>query len=458
MFALALVILLASAGVYFTAREALLEQFDLTLRAKANAISSDTEKHGNRLEVELTEQFMREFNHGIPIDFFQVWDATGATVRRSQTLGQTNLAVRFGTFRRPTYWNLTLPSGLQGRAVGYSFSPGSESREDTAGGALVVFASERRELDESLRVLAVVLAGCVALFMLATAIIVPPVLRRELTPLKKLSEQVAHIHAGSLSYRFSVATVPGEIKPISERLNHLMSRLEESFERERRFSADLAHELRTPIAELRNLAEVALKWPESRPAETDEDVLDIAVQMEGVVTRLLDLLRGETHQMIYKPEPVSLARLMEQSWPPFLLKAQAKGLVVTENIPDDAKIHSDPILLRSVVANLLDNAVEYTPAGGSIRVDSGACGGCFTLRIVNSVETLTAGDLSKLFDRFWRKDQARSDARHSGLGLSLARALAEVLGMELKASMDGPAHLALTLQGTSTPLDKSAIS
>lgn len=457
MLALALVGVLASAGVYFSMREALVEQFDLTLRAKASAISSNTQQRGSGFEVASKEQFTHKSDEGVPVDFFQVWDATGVTVKRSKSLGEANLAVRPGLARRPRYWNLVLPTGASGRAVGYHFLPGASGAAKAPGvEATVVFASDREELDESLQWLAAVLAGFVALSMLATVILVPRVLRQGLTPLNQLSEQVTRIHARALSHRFPVETVPGEIRPISERLNHLMSRLEESFERERRFSADLAHELRTPIAELRNLAEVALKWPDSRSAAADEDILDIAVQMEGLVTRLLDLLRSESRQMACQAEPVSLARLMERVWQPCRAAAQSKKLAVTQNIPGDAEIHSDPALLRSILTNLLDNAVEYTPAGGFIQIDVRVGGGLFTLRIANTVENLTQGDVLKLFDRFWRKDKARSDAGHSGLGLSLARAFAEILRMELTASMDGPAQLVLTLQGPSVPASETA--
>jgi signal transduction histidine kinase len=83
-----------------------------------------------------------------------------------------------------------------------------------------------------------------------------------LSPLNQLANQAASITADSLATRFPTEIWPGELTPISSRLNDLLERLEQSFERERRFSADLAHELRTPIAELRSLAELALKWPE----------------------------------------------------------------------------------------------------------------------------------------------------------------------------------------------------
>jgi len=119
--------------------------------------------------------------------------------------------------------------------------------------------SARDELTEALTALAFALLGCGAGLLALTVLVVPRLLRRELVPLDALAEQASHINADSLAMRFPISPLPGELIPISTRLNDLLARLELSFERERRFSADLAHELRTPIAELRTLAEVALK-------------------------------------------------------------------------------------------------------------------------------------------------------------------------------------------------------
>lgn len=438
------------AGIYFSTRAALLEQLDNTLRAKASSVVSGIEQHGNRIEVELAEPLLREFDDGVPVDFFQLRRADGATVRRSTSLAAGNLPARFADSRQPKFWNLTLPSGHPGRAVGYGFaSPVSDESETPAAPAelAIVFASDLEELNETLSALALVLLGCAALMLAATVVIVPRVLRQELAPLDQLAEQAARIDANSLSLRFPTAAMPAELAPISERLNHLLARLEESFERERRFSADLAHELRTPIAELRSLAEVALKWPDSRPAETDTDALAIALQMEGIVARLLELLRSERGQVIPQRETILLGQLVESVWRPFEEKIAQKRLAVTRDIPPKLEIQSDPVFLRSILANLVDNAVEYTPSGGAISVAAQASGGRFIIRILNDAEHVRSEDLPNFFDRFWRKDAARSDAKHCGLGLPLARAFAEMLGMELAASMDADARVVLAMQG-----------
>ena len=172
--------------------------------------------------------------------------------------------------------------------------------------AILVVASDRDDLDEALAALALALLGCGAALLAVTIVIVPRLLRRELAPLNELAERAAHVNADSLATRFPSDGLPGELAPISGRLNDLLARLEQAFERERQFGADLAHELRTPIAELRSLAEVALKWPDAREATTDRETLAIALQMEGIVTRLLALLGANVDN---SPSPPSASRL-----------------------------------------------------------------------------------------------------------------------------------------------------
>ncbi len=436
-------------AVYLCTRAALVDEFDRTLRAKANAITSATEQHGTRIKVELAERFLLEYHEGIAVNFFQVRRADGTTVRRSESLGRADLPVRPGTSSRPRFWDLKLPTGYRGRAVGFTFRPqlSRQSASVQPAELTLVVAGALGELDETLAALAVVLLGCGLLLLAATGLIVPRVLRRELAPLNQLAEQAGRIHADSLSTRFPTNALPGELAPISSRLNDLLSRLEESFERERRFSANLAHELRTPIAELRSLADLALKWPESRPAEIDQDTFAIAVQMEGIVTRLLALLRSERGQLVPERQSVLLASAVADTWHPFAERAAQKALPVTQNVSPKAAIESDPVLLRSILTNLFDNAVEYTGRSGTITIEGGVNGDRFTLRVANSVDRIDASDLSRFFERFWRKDTARSASQHSGLGLSLARAFAQALGCELTAALEGQSRLLLTLSG-----------
>ena len=319
---------------------------------------------------------------------------------------------------------------------------------------VLVVASDTDELEETLGALAFALFGCGAALLAVTFVIVPRLLRRELAPLNELAERAARVNAESLATRFPTNGPPGELVPIAQRLNDLLARLQQSFERERQFSADLAHELRTPIAELRSLAEVALKWPDAREATTDRETLAIALQMEGIVTRLLALLRCERGQLPVAAERVALAPLIQSVWQSFAERAVAKELIVTVNATDGTEVQTDPVLLRSILTNLMDNAVEYTPRGGTITAEGAVKDGRFLLRVMNTTDSLTAEDVTHFFERFWRKESARSDSKHAGLGLSLAKAFCECLGLQLGAQFLDHSTLSIMVTGPTTIAEK----
>ena len=433
-------------GVYLCARTALLAQFDAALCAKAQAITTLTERKGSSLEIDFSDEHMPGFEAGGG-DFFELWQADGKPVERSRSLRSAHLPLRHGSLEAPLAWNLTLSNGQPGRAVGLEFRPqnADDQARDAAPAAILVVASLRRDLDRTLATLQLVLVGSGVLLLVATALVVPRVLRRELTPLQQLAGQAARIDAASLSARFPTNGLPAELAPICARLNELLARLEDSFERERRFSSDVAHEFRTPVAELRSLAELAIKLPDTRGADADHEVLAVALHLESMLTQLLALARGERAELLVKHERVVFAPLVQSVCELFQAKATARQLALNCRVPAAAAADTDPALLRSILTNLVDNAVEYAPPDGTVDVEVSTDDGGVKLCVINTVEKLNESDLPHLFERFWRKDAARSTDGHAGLGLSLARVFAQALGCELTAGFAGPARLVLTL-------------
>jgi len=440
----------ALAALYFAARDEIIEQFDDALRAKAAAISSLTFQEETGLRVDASDQLFRSFGREHPRDFFEIRADNGHALARSPSLADADLPLPNKSLDRPRFWNLDLPDGRPGRAMALKFTPMQEEGEPRANAARpqldLVVASDSEPLVEALTELLIIGAACGALGVGATAWLVSRVLRRGLQPLARLGEQTARINADSLTTRFPTGDLPAELQPIVSRFNELLARLEISFERERRFSADLAHELRTPLAELRSLAECALKWPESRDRATDEEVLAAATQMQMMVTSLLALARGDQHQLVAGAVPVNLFELATEAWHPHAARAGQRELKVRWALAP-VTVAADPALLRSVMGNLFENAVDYTATGGEIEIRLEVIAGSARLRVANPVENLQAGDVAKMFDRFWRKEEARSGGKHFGLGLSLARMFAEAMGWTLTAELAARGRLEFTLAG-----------
>ena len=437
-------------ALYFTARRAAMEHFDDALRVKALAICTMTLPTPTGVNVLFSDRFMRGFDTKTPHDFFEIRD-NGRQIARSGSLTHDALPQKFGSLTEPLRWDLPLPTGEPGRAIGFTFRPRDPAAERVKQRELqIVVAVERAPLDATLRNLRWLVVGCAVALAGATLWFVPRALRRGLQPLHRLGEHAARIDARSLATRFPADGSPAELQPITGRLNDLLARLEASFERERRFSADVAHELRTPLAELRSMAECAIKWPDMRDASTDRETLAIARKMEQMVAHMLALARGERGQLAVHPEPVALDEVVHRVWRGCARRAATRDVRVQVTI-GVAKTNADPTLLGSIVSNLCDNAVDYTPPGGEIEVGVAPLDGRVVLRITNTTSDLEPADVSRLFDRFWRKEKARSGGTHLGLGLPIARTFAEAMGWTLTATSDAPQRLTFTLASPPIP-------
>lgn len=466
-------------GVYWAARESAIDQFDQSLRSKALAISTLTQRTPEGVELGFSDRFLRGFDDDRKRDFFELRDSDGTVLEQSDSLrrrhslmgpiGRIEVRIPFtrkiltlregetpkpGKVNDPEFWNLRLPNGDPGRAIAFRFVPrrSGSNVPDADDEVHLVVASEREELDEHLWELLGISAGAGLLLAVGTLLVVPPFLRRGLRPLDELGNQVNRIDADSLSLRVSSDSLPTELQPIARRIDDLIGRLEQSFERERRFSADLAHELRTPIAELRTLAECALRWPDTRDPMMDRDVLAAATQLETLVSHILALARGEQHRIAARLEEVNLEPLMASAWRHFEPRAGARELKVHQ-VYSSVLAHADPALLRSVLNNLFANAVDHASAGGSVELSVAGEAGHAVIRVANTTTELEEGDLPRLFERFWRKEAARTGGEHLGLGLCIAQSFARAMGWSLTAQLlpGTPRRIEFTLRGPLAP-------
>jgi len=294
-------------------------------------------------------------------------------------------------------------------------------------------------------------AGMIRKRLLAAVVVVPLtallvirwIVRRGLVPLNRIARNTDELGAENLGYRYPVSGLPKELQPICARLNDLFDRLQAAFERERRFSANVAHELRTPITELRTLCEV---WLDCAPGEarrpdarqTVREALEIATEMERLITTLLALVRSESGQARVNLEESDLGELIREAWLPFEESARDKSLSCRFELPESSDVVTDKDLMTAILGNLFSNAVAYTPERGTIRCTVQSGDGGFRLELENSNNDLAAEDLKHLAEPFWRRDSARTDGRHSGLGLSLVSAYASLLRLGFEIDVPQP--------------------
>lgn len=471
----------ASAGIYYTVRHSELTKLDAqlnkvesvarmvvatsardiakTLRPGRADRPGGTGRGGaNNARLRRPEDRWPEFFSTSGTSFFQIWDGHGNVRHKSESLGEREFAPpEMRSPARPKFYSTTLGDGTEVRAKamelrpqppGRHRRPGNSPRRPNGAGVRVtaVVAIDSGGMRQTLASLLLGIAGVGVAAAAASVTLVHFAIKDGLRPLRQLGDRLAEIDAQSLDGRFSNNNLPIEISPIADRLNELMGRLERSFERERRFSADLAHELRTPVAELRTMAEVALRWPDEKGSDDAQAALDIAKQMGGIIESLLGLARHENGQAEIEPETVSLAEFTADCWAPFAERAAGRGLDIRLDLPEGGTIETDPEMLRLILNNLFSNACDYTPEGGRIEIvaASGEHDGAL-LQVANNAPELDEESVQHLFERFWRRDGARADNTHSGLGLSLARACARSIDLDLDAHMEGKEKLVFRL-------------
>jgi heavy metal sensor kinase len=256
--------------------------------------------------------------------------------------------------------------------------------------------------------------------------------RKSLAPVVAMSSQAGRISAKNLHERLPIQNAKDELGRLAASFNELLERVDQSFERQRRFMSDASHELRTPAAILRGESEVALSRTE-RPAEEYRESLTVlnaeAQRLTQIVEDLFTLTRADAGQYPLSPHEFYLDELVADCTHAARSLASAKQISLTCEVPEELLIRADEALLRRMILNLLDNAIKYTPAGGRVTVSCGRSGAEYALSVTDSGEGIPAELQQRVFERFFRVDKARTrseqDGGGAGLGLSIARWIAE---------------------------------
>ena len=293
--------------------------------------------------------------------------------------------------------------------------------------------------------LLVVFAGMIALILATLATLT----RWALRPMGDAAGQIADIRIGDLTRRIRVLAAPKEVQTVVDGVNGLLDRVHMAFERERAFSANVAHELRTPLAGLRSMMEVSLLSPREATdyRRTIEQCLETNGQTESIVSNLLSLARLENGHCPFSGERVVVDELLDEMKAPTHQLAATRGVQIHWNLSNHLVIFTDPRKLRSILENLLENAVEHCHGAGPVEISANRKSGDVAIRIANPSKHLSDDQLSRVFDRFWRGDSARCQTgQHSGLGLAICQELAKALGASLKATQPSPSLFVIELQ------------
>ena len=337
------------------------------------------------------------------------------------------------------------------RTAGRLFSLVTSSQEIGGERYAIQVAQDRTADEHFMRQFAVLLAAVLVLGVAASVIIARTVTRRGLRPLAEMTGAVQRVGPTQLHERVGAIGWPRELQPLAAAFDDMLGRLEQSFQRLSQFSADLAHELRTPILNIRGEAEVALT--RSRTADEYREVIESTIgecqHLKDIVDNLLFLARseaaeGHVHRTSFDGRQ-ALERIIAFHEP------MAEEQRVTIKCEGTAHFIADEMLFGRAVSNILENALHHTPAGGSIVITLAERGPHSDVSIKDTGSGIAPEHLPHVFDRFYRADSSRT-SEGSGLGLALVKSIMDLHGGSAQITSEPDRGTTATL---SFPKDES---
>ena len=254
---------------------------------------------------------------------------------------------------------------------------------------------------------------------------------RGIEPVKLMAAAVKGIRSHTLDERIRIEDPPSELAALSEAFNQTLDRLQDAFGRLSQFSSDIAHELRTPINNVRGELEVALI--RSRTTGQYQEAIGSALEECQRVSRLIDsllfLARAEHPETGVHREPLHLSSELDKLVLFYEAAAHDRGITLEAQVPEDLYAHLDRNLLQRALGNLMENAFRYTPPGGRVTLAAKGDRGRLLLTVTDTGPGIPQAHLERIFDRFYRVDTARTAAQGgTGLGLAIVKSIARLHG------------------------------
>jgi heavy metal sensor kinase len=416
---LTLIVCIFSAGILLFVKARLYAALDAQLRQEIATIGKIYREEPDEL---------RDLASHWGITLFQV-DEGGDIRHRTEAWEQEGLsrALQTGDSTSPLSW--TAPDGRHYRV--HSVSESSYR---------VAAAVDETSLRDTFWTLAVILAMGIP-FAVGLAIAGGYFLAgRVLSPVGAMAQKAREITAESLANRLPVDNAQDEFGQLATVFNDTLSRLQDAFERLRRFTADASHELRTPLTAMRSVGEVALQNKLDAVAYRDVigSMLEEVDRLTRLVESLLILTRADSGRVKLAPEALDLGGLAGHVIDQLRVLADEKHQELTLRVPIRVHATGDAALIRHALMNLIHNAIKYTPNGGSINIEVNAKGGRAFIDVRDTGPGIPAAHRDHIFDRFYRVDASRSREEGGvGLGLAIARWAVEANGGRIELASEG---------------------
>jgi two-component system heavy metal sensor histidine kinase CusS len=255
--------------------------------------------------------------------------------------------------------------------------------------------------------------------------------RAGLRPVRQIAQTAQRIRSSNLNQRIEISRLPAELSTLAANFNAMLERLQDSFDRLSRFSADIAHELRTPVNNVRIEIEVALGKSRSmlEYQETLGSCLEECLRLSRIIDSMLFIARSEDPRTQIQREAVDIGVELERVREFYEAPAGDAGVELRVSCPLGITAPVDRMLFQRAVGNLVANAVRYTPRGGHVDLNARRENGVLQVQVADTGTGIAAADLPRIFDRFYRADRARSTgAGNAGLGLAIVKSILSLHG------------------------------
>jgi heavy metal sensor kinase len=301
----------------------------------------------------------------------------------------------------------------------------------TKNGLRLTVAQDEETIWNSLHTLLLIVALALPSSLILAALGGYVMASRLLKPVASMANKAEKISAENLSERLPIKNPEDEFGKLASVFNHTLTRLQNAFERLQHFTADASHELRTPLTALQSVGEVALQEDLDASAYRDRigSMLEETARLTHLVESLLLLTRADSGRLLVNRKEQDITRLVAKAVEDLRIMAEEKSQRLMTSLQSGVQSNVDEDTLRRALVNILDNAIKYTPAGGTISVSLKESTSALVIEVTDTGPGIPAEHQEKIFDRFYRVEKDRSrEVGGAGLGLAIVKWAVEANG------------------------------
>ncbi|EKE82075.1 sensor histidine kinase [Idiomarina xiamenensis] len=415
-------------------------QFNRAMKSKARMLMTLVEDNSDGVKLDFSDKFMPEFEGKTEPEYFQFW-LNGELYKRSDSLdlfSVKQLPYQDVELDQFVILEHKLPGGQDGRILYTKFVPerGSalnSSHQHAEQTLVVAYATSAEGLNFILWLIDIASIVTVISVIVFIRIFVRKSVSSGLSPLNRLNEQIQRLSLANNSAPVTLDEPIAELLPIKDSLNRFIEENRRLYQREKRLTSDISHELKTPITELINLAEVVLRFPDKNTLADDlaPEVLRISNRLRHIVANVM-LLHKYDNVALPQDDSVALAQLLSQ-----LVTNTQHATRFELQLDDSQQVRrTNQFALETILTNLLNNALVHGNDSRPIVIKTTTnVAGKAEISVSNVIdEPLSAVELAQLFEPLWQKDAARTSSENYGLGLAIAMTFANAIDAQLSVT------------------------